>query len=128
MLSKRNDGQHIIEITPLIRDEKKRLIRDYLLPYSKKLGHQEEYQLVEHPATSSPIYLRAILEQLRLHGSFEDLSKEVERFLACKTVPQLFEVILQNWERDYNTTECPSLVKVITTICMHIHRHIHIQT
>jgi len=110
-----NWSKHVLRIQPLLPEEKSRLIRDFLAKYSKKLGSQEVYQLIEHPATSSPIYLRLILEQLRVYGNFDDLAKELAGYLRYATPDELCDRILEHWESDYNSAEDPNLVKVLTS-------------
>jgi len=113
-----NWSKHVLRIQPLLPEEKSRLIKDYLAKYSKKLGPQEIYQLIEHLATSSPIYLRLILEQLRVYGNFDDLAKEVAGYLIYATPDELCDRILEHWESDYNSAEDPSLVKVLTSFLL----------
>lgn len=71
--------------------------------YSKKLSAQQTYQLVENQIASLPLFLRSILEQLRVFGNFEELSKYIDYFLLSQDISSLFEKILIRWETDYNT-------------------------
>jgi hypothetical protein len=81
-------------------------VKEYLGKYSKKLSPQQTYQLVEKKMTSLPLFLRSILEQLRIFGNFEELSKYIDYFLECSDISSLFEKILTRWEADYNTSTC----------------------
>lgn len=78
-------------------------MQEYLGKYSKKLSPQQTYQLVEQRMTSLPLFLRSILEQLRVFGNFEELSKYIDYFLESHDISSLFEKILTRWEEDYNT-------------------------
>jgi nephrocystin-3 len=78
-------------------------VQEYLGKFSKKLSPQQTYQLVEKKMTSLPLFLRSILEQLRLFGNFEELGKYIDYFLECRDISSLFEKILMRWETDYNT-------------------------
>jgi hypothetical protein len=83
-------------------------VKEYLGKYSKKLSPQQTYQLVEKKMTSLPLFLRSILEQLRIFGNFEELSKYIDYFLECSDISSLFEKILTRWEADYNTSTYPA--------------------
>lgn len=110
-------GSKLLRMVPLTDFEKQKLIEEYLGKYSKKLSPQQTYQLVEKKMTSLPLFLRSILEQLRIFGNFEELSKYIDYFLECSDISSLFEKILTRWEADYNTTAHGSLVQ---DVCAYI--------
>ncbi|KAH3744867.1 tetratricopeptide repeat protein [Pelomyxa schiedti] len=96
---------------PLSDVERRKLIHEYLGLYSKRLGEQEIFQLLQCRLTSSPIFLRTILEQVRVHGSFSDLSKTIAGYVESSSVPELFVKVLTQWQHDYNTPLWPTIVQ-----------------
>ena len=50
---------------------------------------------------ANPLFLTALLEELRLFGVYERLVERIEPYLAAPTIPELYERILARWEEDY---------------------------
>jgi hypothetical protein len=51
------------------------------------------------PQTKNALFLRALLEELRLHGVFEEISKRIEYYLEAQSVSELYEKILSRMEK-----------------------------
>ena len=107
-LQKRN--WPVLEVNLLNTDERKELIVEYLNQYRKSLHTQQIDRVATSQQTANPLYLRALLEELRLFGQHEDLDKRIDHYLSAKTIPELYEKILERYEHDYER-DCPSLVK-----------------
>ena len=90
-----------LEIAPLTVGERRRLITDYLKQYTKDLSPGFAEQIATTTATANPLYLRALLEELRLWGEQETLERAGTDYLAAATPEALYEKILWRWERDY---------------------------
>lgn len=99
-----------IEVTPLEDVERKQLIQDYLAQYRKSLTNSQVERIASADQTRNPLFLRAMLEELRLFGEHEKLAEKIEHYLTTKTVPGLFEKILERYETDYERDR-PGLVK-----------------
>lgn len=48
--------------------------------------------------TQNPLFLRALLEELRMHGVFEEINAKIAFYLAAQDVAQLYEKILARLE------------------------------
>ncbi|KAL6055743.1 DUF4062 domain-containing protein (Fragment), variant 2 [Balamuthia mandrillaris] len=111
--------QHVLTVSPLQDEEKRQLVEMYLSRYSKKLSPSDVCKLVESPLTALPIFLRTILEQLRIFGKFEELSNHIDFLLRSNDVAALFGKILSSWEQDYNAEPHPSLVQdTMSLLCV----------
>ena len=62
------------------------------------------------PQCANPLYLRALLEELRLLGEHETLDGAIDHYLAAATVDALYELILARYEEDYERDR-PGLVR-----------------
>jgi nephrocystin-3 len=97
-------------VGPLEPEERKRLIRRYLRRYGKGLEPGQTGEIAAKDPCANPLYLRALLEELRLQGDQPQLEKNMKDYLAAPTVPELYVKILDRYERDYDR-ERPGLVK-----------------
>jgi AAA ATPase-like protein len=102
-------------VTPLTEDERRQFIADYLKQYGKQLGSDLVNRIAQHFATGNPLYLRALLEELRLYGSHHTLAVRIDHYLEAPKADALFELILERFEQDYDR-ERPGLVRDAMTM------------
>ncbi len=77
------------------------MIEGYLAQYTKKLSPARLERVAAARQAANPLYLCALLEELRVFGVYELLDERIDHYLAAGTVPQLYEKILERWEKDY---------------------------
>jgi tetratricopeptide (TPR) repeat protein len=94
-------GWPTLTVEPLDMGERAKLIKGYLGQHSKALTPVQTERIAGAPQTSNPLYLRALLEELRLFGIHEELNERIEHYLSAETVPALYELILERYEQDY---------------------------
>ena len=90
-----------MQIQPLTNDEKRLLIAQYLQQYTKALSDNHLQLISSAPQTSNPLYLRALLEELRVYGDFDTLPDYIRGYLDAKNVVELYRKILRRYEQDY---------------------------
>ncbi|WP_127533001.1 tetratricopeptide repeat protein [Paenibacillus kobensis] len=61
----------------------------FLDQYGKKLNPKQVDKVLEKKATSNPLYLRFLLDELRLFGDFGQLENELNRYLAHDSIQEL---------------------------------------
>ena len=93
------DNSHQIE--PLTQEEQRVLVVDYLKGYGKTIDQPTQTQIVKHPQTNNTLFLRTLLNEIRLLGNFEGLNKDINNYLSAKDVVELFIKIFERLERDY---------------------------
>jgi hypothetical protein len=103
-------GWPILTVPPLQCTERKHLVVDYLAHFSKKLGTADLEAVVMAPATTHPLYLRTIVEELRLFGVYERFHEQMRAYLSASAIEPLFERVLARLEQDYQN-ERPHLVR-----------------
>lgn len=103
-------GWERFEVTPLTVDERKKLIKCYLGRFHHELSESEKSRIAETDQTKSPLFLRAILEELRIHGEFDKIPEQITTYLKIQDVPALYIAILSRFERDYERDR-PGLVR-----------------
>jgi nephrocystin-3 len=89
-----------LTIGPLGEAEREQLIHKYLKLYTKELVPALRQKITGHRQGSSPLFLRVLLEELRLCGRFETLAEQLQGYLAAESVADLYELVLQRLEDD----------------------------
>jgi len=70
-----------VKIGPLQRNEQEQLIKTYLERYTKKLDSNRIKQILACELARSPLFLRALLEELRQCGRFETLESQIANYI-----------------------------------------------
>ena len=91
-----------VRIGPLDLSERTGLLERYLGYIGRDLEMPLKEKIVSSKQTGNPLYLKALLVELRAHGLHESLPARIGKYLRAPTVPALFDKILQRWERDYS--------------------------
>jgi tetratricopeptide (TPR) repeat protein len=99
-LRKREWQEHIIPLIDIL--ERKEIIKKFLNTYRKTLTEDLFAQLAEAPGSANPLYLRTALEELRIYGSHEGLSKHIITLTKATTPAELFRLVIGRWIKDYS--------------------------
>lgn len=103
-------GWTTIEVAPLDTTSRAALAESYLwTTYRKRLDAEQLGRIAEAPQTASPLFLRALLEEVRVFGEYERVGHQIEHYLAAPSVRALFALMLERLERDYEADR-PGLV------------------
>jgi tetratricopeptide (TPR) repeat protein len=94
-------GVKPLTIKPLAPGERREYVQKYLAQYAKTLSPDRLERIALASQTQNPLFLKALLDELRLFGSHEYLDKWIARYLAAKNPAELYEKILARWEQDY---------------------------
>lgn len=88
-----------LEVLPLDEVEKQRLIHDFLRP--RDLGAARTQRVVDASQTSNPLYLRVLLDELRVFGSHKKLGEQIGWYLEASDPQELYEKVIDRWELAY---------------------------
>jgi len=108
-------GWPAMTVEPLTVSERDTLITCYLHKYRRELSIPLRERLAAADQTKNPLFLRSLLEELRVHGEFERLTRQIEEYLTAQTIDSLLEMILKRYECDYDRDR-PGLVKDTTSL------------
>lgn len=100
-------------VGPIQPNTRRKVLRAFLADYRKKLARPQENRIIEDEKSSSPLFLRTLLEELRLQGEHEKLDAQIEYYLASKDIADLFTRILGRIEVDYGATDVRALLRAI---------------
>ena len=81
--------------------ERRRLIHDVLQQSSRDLGSARTQRLVDASQTSNPLYLRVLLDELRVFGSHKRLNERIDWYLEARDPYALYRKVIARWEDAY---------------------------
>jgi nephrocystin-3 len=91
----------MLRIEPLAPDERGRMIVDYLNRFGKSLDKPRIERLSNTKATANPLYLKILLDELRVTGTHEKLDERLDDYLKAEDIPALLRNVLSRYQRDY---------------------------
>lgn len=97
----RSRGWAEIEILPLTIEEREAVIVRFLGEYRKGLSTAQTRRIATAEQCASPLYLRVLLEELRLAPDHTSLDDQIADYLEAPDCPRLFQRVLERMERDY---------------------------
>jgi tetratricopeptide (TPR) repeat protein len=98
-----------LHVQPLTVDERRRMITDYLVRFGKKLDEHRLVRLASAAPAANPLYLKILLDDLRITGTYDRLDERLTDYLAAADIPALLQHVLARYERDYERDR-PGLV------------------
>ncbi|MBW2738967.1 MAG: tetratricopeptide repeat protein [Deltaproteobacteria bacterium] len=98
-----------LTVEPLTDDERVQLIARYLAHFSQALSDARAQKIAGVEAASNPLYLKTLLDDLRVTGSHDKLDEQITGYLEAADIPALLGKILDRYERDYERDR-PGLV------------------
>jgi hypothetical protein len=104
-----------LAVKPLGRGECRVLIGDFLGRYGKRLSPAAVEEIAGSAPAGTPLYLRTLLEELRVLGRHEDLRARLRHYLGAPTTADLYARVLARWEEDFDRDR-PALVRDTMTL------------
>ena len=95
----RRRGAKEIAMQQLSIDEQRHIVQARLSEWGRKLDEKQISALLAHQGVENPLYLRVALEELRLFGSYEQLTGRIEAL--AHDVSSLFDQVLARLEKDH---------------------------
>jgi tetratricopeptide (TPR) repeat protein len=103
-------GCRALEVEGLRPEECAQAAVTYLQRYGKRLSELQVARIAAAGQAANPLFLRVLLEELRVLGIHEELDARIDLYLAARTVPELYSRVLARLETDYEK-ERPGLVR-----------------
>lgn len=106
----RTEGWTYFDLPPLAEEQRRSLAEKHLVRYGKSLDEDSLRRIVAHAATANPLYLRTLLDELRIFGIHDLIKERLDYYLAARDTAHLYELAIAQWERDYEEDR-PNLVR-----------------
>lgn len=91
---------HTLRVHPLSYAEREALVHVVMSGFSKTLSPSQLQVILDAPQCQSPLYLRTLLDELRVFGSFEHLDRHLLHCLSAASVPELYGLIFDRLESE----------------------------
>jgi nephrocystin-3 len=95
---------HCMTVAPFTPDERRVALDTFLGEYRKTLSPGLVGRLCDASQCANPLFLRAVLDELRQFGSHDLLDERVDYYLQAADLTTLFERILDRWVDDFSST------------------------
>jgi nephrocystin-3 len=103
-------GWATLNVERMSIESKRTFIYDYLSIYGKSLDENRIKRITASDQSSTPLFLKVLLDELRVFGVHAELDKKIEYYLSCENVDLLYDKIFGRLEEDYEAN-IPGLVK-----------------
>ncbi len=97
----RSRGWVALGMQPLKEREREAVIVRYLSEFHKALTPDLIHRIAEDAKCAHPLFLRTLLEELRLDSGHEQLPQHVDSYLETTGTEDLFQAVLERMENDY---------------------------
>jgi hypothetical protein len=104
-----------LEVKPLRRRDRRALVTGFLGRYGKRLSAAAVEAIAGAAPAANPLYLRTLLEELRVLGRHEDLPARLRHYLGTATPAELYTRVLARWQEDFDRGH-PALVRDSMTL------------
>jgi tetratricopeptide (TPR) repeat protein len=91
----------VVKVKALNKAEREKVVRGYFRSFGKTLDTRNVRRLVSDTKSISPLYLVTTMEELRIFGTYEELSRRIEHYLEAEDLDDLFQRVLARLEADY---------------------------
>lgn len=109
----RHRGWTLIRLRPLGQQRRQELIQGYLKSYRKSLSQTQARILSRSPQSSNPLFLRILLEELRIFGSFEQLDDRLNSLLEAQNPSELYQKVLSRIEVEVGKNTVSGILSAI---------------
>ncbi len=103
LVNLRSRGWSLLGMQPLEERERQAVVVRYLSEYHKALSAEQVRRLAVDVKCAHPLFLRTLLEELRLDSSHEQLDARIDRYLLTTGTEDLFQQVIERMEDDYGT-------------------------
>jgi len=101
------------EVEPLTEGQRKELVESYLQQFTKSLPSDLIDTLINSDMADNPLFLRVVLDELRVDASHDRLKGMLDGYLEAKDLVELFEKVLGRCERTYTNSNVPHVMALI---------------
>lgn len=89
------------KVDSLNERERLRLLWRFLRQSGKRLSKDRRRRIACTPQSANPLYLRVLLDELRLVRTHEELEERIGDYLKAESPYALYEKVIARWEQDY---------------------------
>ena len=106
-------GWQEVEVKPLDAAMRRNIAVDFLSKYHKTLTDEQFAMIASQAACESPLFLRTVLEELRVFGVYEEYETHLVTCLSSQNERELFQHVLSRLEGIYGEETVRSVMRAI---------------
>ena len=105
-----------LEVTPIDEERiRQSIVVRYLGEFRKGISPDQLRRLTSDPKAHSPLYLRVVAEELRLHGTHETIDEQINHYTEAEDFLAVFGLVLERLEHDHGKS---SVRDILCLICL----------
>jgi tetratricopeptide (TPR) repeat protein len=85
----------------------------YLGEFHKGITQDQVGRIIGDAKAISPLYLRVVAEELRMHGKHETVDAMIEHYVGASDLLEVFERVLERMEGDYGRAGLESVLSLL---------------
>ncbi len=93
-------GWEYLTVEPLTGEEQRLFIERTLRAWGRELSPARKDRILEHTLASVPLFLKTVLDELRVSATEDALDSRLRTYLDATTIPDLFARVLERLEAD----------------------------
>jgi tetratricopeptide (TPR) repeat protein len=109
----RDRGWETLGVEPLTEPERQALVVRFLAEYHKALSAEQVHRIAIDAKSAHPLYLKTLLEELRLEARHETIDRELARYLGASGTDELFQLVLERMEEDYGRRSLGAVMSLL---------------
>ena len=109
----RKRGWKEVALEPLTTAQVAAITTDFLSRYSKRLTAGQVAMISGEEKMRRPLFLRTVLEEVRVFGDFEGLHNHLQRSLSSANERELFQRVLERMEHDHGAEQVRAVLSAI---------------
>lgn len=94
-----------LTVSPLTNERKKAFIQTSLEKVGKTLNDTQLNHLLNSKESENPLYLKIVLDKLKVFGIYEKLEDKIKELVSYKTIEELLKSIIYRIEKEYDNEE-----------------------
>lgn len=99
-----------VSVLPFDMQERQAVIDSYLRYYHRALSPQRVEAITQSKQTENALFLRVLLNELRLSGAHDTLDAQIEHYLSASDPRAIYDLMLQRLETE-SERDCPGLTR-----------------
>eukprot|EP00002_Diphylleia_rotans_P019728 TRINITY_DN3814_c0_g2_i2.p1 TRINITY_DN3814_c0_g2~~TRINITY_DN3814_c0_g2_i2.p1 ORF type:complete len:1164 (+),score=253.18 TRINITY_DN3814_c0_g2_i2:59-3550(+) len=107
------NGMSVFTVSKLTPQDIREIVVSYFLRYGKKLTPNQLDVICNSEQSGHPLFLRTLLDELRVFGVYEHLEVEIRTLLETRSPLNLYSLIISRWEGRYGVDMVESILVVL---------------
>ena len=103
LVNLRARGWPTLGMQPLKEREREAIVVRFLAEYQKALSTDQIRLIAEDAKSAHPLFLRTLLEELRIYGRHDQLDRRLAELLEVTGTEDLFQQVIERLEDDFGT-------------------------